>query len=478
MTRTHAETLEPGDAPDLSFKERAARALADPDLKIAIDRTTRTARQKREAAVAEWPGFSDARDLGRRIKDHVIENLAHYLAEFERNAQASGAVVHYAETAGEACDIVVDICRKAGAKTITRSKSMLGEEIGLPHALDDAGFNRVETDLAEHIVQLAHDRPSHIIWPALHKKREEIAALFRANHRLAPDSDEVPDMVASARRELRGSFLSADVGISGANFLVADTGAICTVTNEGNAELTTTVPRVHIVTAGIEKLVPSLPHAFVLLRLLVRSATGADFTQYTTFHCGPKRDGDRDGPREFHIVLVDNGRAKMIEEGVRDMLRCLRCGACMNHCVVFNEIGGHAYGSVYPGPMGSVMTPIFDGLPASRDLPSACTLNGRCQEVCPVAIPLPAMLRGWREKSWAQGLEPRTQRGMLGMWAFVASRPALYRLGTRIAMKALRLLGRDGWIESLPLASGWTRHRDFPKPAARTFFEQYGPDRK
>ena len=456
-----------------TFKARADAALADHNLKIAIDRTTRTARQNREAAVADWPGFSSARDLGRRIKDHVIENLDHYLLEFERNAQASGAKVHYAATAEEACQIVVGICREAGAQTITRSKSMLGEEIGLPHALDDAGLTRVETDLAEHIVQLSDDRPSHIIWPALHHRREDIAALFRKHHHTPQNSDDVIGMVASARRHLRGGFLGADVGISGANFLVADSGAVCTVTNEGNAELTTTIPRVHIVTAGIEKLVPSLSHAFVLLRLLVRSATGADITQYTTFHCGPKRAGDRDGPEAFHIVLVDNGRTRMLAQGLGEMLRCLRCGACMNHCVVYNEIGGHAYGGVYPGPMGAVLTPVLDGVEKSRELVHACTLNGRCQEVCPVDIPLPTMLRGWREKSWAQGLEPQTQRQMIGLWAFAANRPALYRLGTRLAIKAIRLFAKGGWIGKLPLASGWTRYRDFPKPARRTFFEEY-----
>ena len=461
-----------------TFKTRASAALADANLKIAIDRTTRTARAKREAAVAAWPGFPEARDLGRRIKDHVIENLDHYLLEFERNAQSSGAIVHYAASAGEACEIVLRICREAGAQTITRSKSMLGEEIGLPHALDAAGFTRVETDLAEHIVQLSNDRPSHIIWPALHHTRENIAALFRTHHHTPQNSDDLIGMVASARRQLRPGFLGADVGISGANFLIADSGAVCTVTNEGNAELTTTIPRVHIVTAGIEKLVPSLTHAFILLRLQVRSATGADITQYTTFHCGPKRAGDRDGPEAFHIVLVDNGRTRMLTEGLGEMLRCLRCGACMNHCVVYNEIGGHAYGGVYPGPMGAVLTPVLDGLEKSRELPHACTLNGRCQEVCPVAIPLPAMLRGWRDKSWAQGLEPRTQRGMMGLWAFAAAHPSLYRLGTRLAIRAIRLLAKGGWIDKLPLAEGWTRHRDFPKPAAQSFFEQYQATRR
>ena len=271
----------------------------------------------------------------------------------------------------------------------------------------------VETDLAEHIVQLAGERPSHIVWPAMHKSRTDVAALFRAKHERPPASDAVEDLVASARRDLRNKFLTADVGISGANFLIADTGAVCVVTNEGNAELTTTPPRIHIVTAGIEKLVPSIEHAFVLLRLLVRSATGGDITQYTTFHCGPKRSGDADGPKEFHIVLVDNGRTRMLAEGQKEMLRCIRCGACMNHCVVYRQIGGHAYGATYPGPMGSVLTPAIDGLAGARDLPHACTLNGRCAEVCPVEIPLPSLLRGWRDKSWREGLEPRLARAGL-----------------------------------------------------------------
>ncbi|WP_020174932.1 LutB/LldF family L-lactate oxidation iron-sulfur protein [Methyloferula stellata] len=455
------------------FKTRVEEALANRTLKVAIERTTGTARLKRAAAVSTWPNFTGARDLGRRIKDHVTSNLDHYLMEFERNALASGAKVHWASTSEEACKIVVDICQAANAKSVTRSKSMLGEEIGLPLALEKAGITRVETDLAEHIVQLAGDRPSHIIWPALHRTREEVAELFRKHHRTPQNSDEIPAMVSSARRQLREAFLRADVGISGANFLIADSGAICTVTNEGNAELTTTIPRVHIVTAGIEKLVPSLRHAMVLLRLLVRSATGADFTQYTTFHCGPKRPGDADGPEEFHIVLVDNGRTNMLGGDLNDMLRCLRCGACMNHCVVYRQIGGHAYGGTYPGPMGSVLTPELDGLAESRDLVHACTLNGNCQQVCPVDIPLPTLLRGWREKSWHEGLEPQSVRQALWLWAFVARHPSIYRTATAAAVRVLRLFGRAGWISSMPMIKGWTSYRDFPKPASQTFMQQY-----
>ncbi|HEX6012194.1 MAG TPA: lactate utilization protein B [Geminicoccaceae bacterium] len=459
------------------FKANAQEALADRTLKLAIDRTTGTAERKRAEAIAAFPEFDAARERGRRIKDHVITNLDHYLVEFEHNALASGAKVYWAATAEEACRTVLKICKQAGARRATRVKSMLGEEIGLPHALAAAGIERVETDLAEHIIQLAGEAPSHIIWPAMHRTREQVSVLFKAQHREPPQSREgdVAALVESARRELREKFLTAEVGISGANFLIADTGAVCTVTNEGNAELSTTPPRVHIVTAGIEKLVPSTAHAFAMLRLLVRSATGAEITQYTTFHCGPKRPGDADGPDEMHIVLVDNGRSRMLADaaGLRQMLRCIRCGACMNHCVVYRQIGGHAYGSVYPGPMGAVLTPALTGLAKARELAHACTMNGRCEEVCPVAIPLPTLLRGWRDRSWREGLEPRSVRAGIGLWAFVAQRPGFYRLASGLGVRVMRLFRRGGWIHSLPLARGWTAHRDLPAPQGRTFMELY-----
>ncbi|GGF81051.1 iron-sulfur cluster-binding protein [Paracoccus acridae] len=459
--------------PQPSFKERAAAALSDGALKIAIDRTTGTAERKRAAALATFPEFDAARAKGKAIKNHVIAHLDHYLEMFERNATAAGAQVHWATDDAEARAIVTRICLDANAKLVTRSKSMLGEEIGLPHALADAGIERVETDLAEHIIQLAGERPSHIVWPAMHRTREQVANLFRTGHNPPPAAEDPGTMVQSARRELRAKFLAADIGISGANFLVADTGATCTVTNEGNAELTTTPPRIHIVTAGIEKLVPSTAHAFALLRLLVRSATGGEMTQYTTFHHGPRRPGDADGPEEMHIVLVDNGRTRMLADEFREMLRCIRCGACMNHCVVYRQIGGHAYGGTYPGPMGAVLTPVLDGLAPSRDLAQACTMNGRCAEVCPVGIPLPTLLRAWRRRSWRERLEPGSVRAGIGLWAMLARRPALYRLASRIGVRALRLLGRRGWISRLPLAGGWTAYRDMPRPSGRTFMEQY-----
>ncbi|WP_242115593.1 lactate utilization protein B [Sphingomonas lacusdianchii] len=463
----------------MSFGQRVDLALADKVLKVAVERTAGTAEAKRALAVEAFPAFEDARTRAAAIKDHVIAHLGHYLEMFEANAIAAGAQVHWAQTADEAATIVVDLCRKAGAKSVARSKSMLGEEIGLPHALAEAGIERVETDLAEHIIQLAGERPSHIVWPAMHKTREQVSALFRAKHRDPHVEETIAAMAESARRHLRAEMLGADVGISGANFLIADTGSICTVTNEGNAELSVVPPRVHIVTAGIEKIVPSLPHAIHMLRMLARSATGAALTQYTTFYTGPKREGDRDGPEEMHIVLVDNGRSAMAADAaLKEMLRCIRCGACMNHCVVFRQVGGHAYGGTYPGPMGAVLTPALDGLSANRDLAHACTMNGRCQEVCPVKIPLPTLLRGWREKSWREGLEPVSMRQGLGLWRQAVLRPRLYRMASGATVRAMRLLARQGWIARLPFAGAWTKYRDMPAPEGGTFMAQYAKGRR
>ncbi|KQN80278.1 (Fe-S)-binding protein [Sphingomonas sp. Leaf67] len=463
----------------MSFGQRVELALADPVLKVAVERTAGTAEAKRAAAVEAFPAFEDARTRAAAIKDHVIAHLGHYLEMFEANAIAAGAQVHWARTADEAATIVIDLCRKAGATSVARSKSMLGEEIGLHHALAEAGIERVETDLAEHIIQLAGERPSHIVWPAMHKTREQVSALFRAKHRDPHVEETIAAMAESARRHLRSQMLGADVGISGANFLIADSGSVCTVTNEGNAELSIVPPRVHIVTAGIEKIVPSLPHAIHMLRMLARSATGAALTQYTTFYTGPKRNGDRDGPEEMHIVLVDNGRSAMAADAaLKEMLRCIRCGACMNHCVVFRQVGGHAYGGTYPGPMGAVLTPALDGLSANRDLAHACTMNGRCQEVCPVKIPLPTLLRGWREKSWREGLEPVSMRQGLGIWRRAVLRPRLYRIASSAAVRAMRVMTRQGWITRLPFAAAWTKYRDMPAPEGGTFTAQYAKGRR
>ncbi len=461
------------------FKPNVKKALADQTLKIALNRTTSLLQSRRTKVIEEYPEYAAARAAAEKIKDHTLNNLAHYLEMFEKNAIQSGATVHWASAPKEATDIVVEICRAEGAKTATRVKSMLGEEIGIGEALAEAGIERIETDLAEHIIQLAGDPPSHIVMPAMHKTHEQVAELFREKHAFPPESDEVAALVASARKELRAKFMGADIGISGANFLIADNGSIVTVTNEGNAELTTTPPKTHIVTVGIEKLVPSMAHCAVFLRLLSRAAIGAEITQYTTFYNGPKRAADADGPENFHIVLVDNHRTEMLGTFLQPMLRCIRCGACMNHCPVYGAVGGHAYGAVYPGPMGSVLTPAMSSLEAAGDLPNACTLNGRCKEVCPVNIPLPDMLRSLRARQFDRSLTPGVTRWALAIWGWMAQRPAIYRQATGVAVTAMRVWARGrGRISSLPLAGGWTRFRDLPEPGRGTFMQQYSRRRK
>lgn len=456
------------------FNENVTRALSEPTLKVALDRTTTLLRTRRAKVIDAFPEYAAARDAAQKIKDHTLDHLGHYLRMFEANAMASGAQVHWAETPADARRIVTEICRSEGARSATRVKSMLGEEIGIAEALTDAGVERIETDLAEHIIQLAGDPPSHIVMPAMHKTQEQVAELFAQKHKDPSAEQDVAALVGSARRELRAKFMNADISISGANFLIADTGSFITVTNEGNAELTTTPPKTHIVTVGIEKMVPSLKHAAVFLRLLSRAAIGTEITQYTTFFNGPKRAGDRDGPENLHIVLVDNHRSEMLSDFLRPMLRCIRCGACMNHCPVYAAVGGHAYGAVYPGPMGSVLTPAMTGLKGSKDLPNACTLNGRCKEVCPVNIPLPDMLRSLRAQQFDKDMASPMAKWSLKAWAMLARRPALYHFGTGLANIALRLLARGrGRISFAPLAGGWTRTRDLPEPEAGTFMQQY-----
>ncbi|MGI9333221.1 MAG: lactate utilization protein B, partial [Gammaproteobacteria bacterium] len=342
--------------------------------------------------------------------------------------------------------------------------------------LDEAGFDAVETDLGEYIIQLAHEPPSHIIAPAVHKTKEEVSRLFHYHHRQygfdQPQTD-VRALVNEARAVLREKFLSADVGIAGANFLVAETGSSVIVTNEGNGDLTNTLPRMHVVTAGIEKIIPTLDDMSTILRLLARSATGQEAAVYTTLSTGPRRAEDLDGPEEYHVVLLDNGRTQMLGNEFRDMLRCIRCGACMNHCPVYQSVGGHAYGWVYVGPMGAVLTPLMTGLERAGHLPNACTLNGRCQEVCPMKIPLPRMLRSLRARQHGQKLDAPRVRAGLKLWAHFAKRPRAYRVLTGIAIRLLGWLGKGGGrFAYLPFASGWTDARDLPAPQGRTFHDE------
>ena len=432
---------------------------------------------KRAVQVAELSEFEALREAAKTLKDHVLDHLDHYLERYEAAVVAAGGQVHWARDDAEARRIILDICKRVDARTVTKGKSMVSEEIGLNTALIDAGLTVVETDLGEYIIQLAGEAPSHIIAPAVHKTREQVSDLFEKAHG-GPRLTEIADLVDAARLALRERYFQADVGITGGNFLIAETGSSLIVTNEGNGDLTQTLARVHIVTAGIERVVPTLDDATLFLRLLARSATGQETETYTTISTGPKPADDLDGPEEYHVVLVDNGRSRMLAGPFREMLRCIRCGACMNHCPVYGAIGGHAYGWVYPGPMGSVLTPLIKGLDAAYDLPNACTLNGRCASVCPVKIPLPDLLRRLRHEQFKQSITPRRKRYALGAWRLLATRPKLYHALERLAARALAALGgRAGRIRRLPGARGWTEARDLPAPPGRTFLERWQTER-
>jgi L-lactate dehydrogenase complex protein LldF len=462
------------DMPDAThFKENAHAALLDAQLQKALQHVRGNFVEKRANAALRLPEFEALRDSARDIKDHTLAHLDLYIEAYEAKVHAAGGHVHYAATAGAAVAIILELCRERAAKTATKGKSMIAEEIGLNAALEAAGIDPVETDLGEYIIQLRGEAPSHIIAPAVHLNREQVEEDFRRAHKHLPENRDLSQpvqLLSEARAILRDKFLSADVGITGANFLIAETGTSIIVTNEGNGDLTQILPKVHIVLASLEKIVPTLEDAAQLLRVLARSATGQDMSVYTTLSTGPRRAGDPDGPEEYHVVLLDNGRSAMLGGEFEDMLRCIRCGACMNHCPVYHAVGGHAYGSVYPGPMGAVLTPSLVGVEQGGQLPNASTFCGRCEAVCPVRIPLPSMMRHWREREFERHLSPAAARYGVGFWAYFAKRPLLYRLSTAVAMRALHLMARGkGRFAWLPFAGGWTRYRDLPAPQGATF---------
>jgi len=459
------------------FKQQSSKALIDAQLQKALGNVEKGFVGKRRAAADALPEFDALRDNARDIKNHVLAHLDLYLEIYEKKVIESGGVVHWAEDAEQARAIVLDICRKANAKTVTKGKSMITEEVALNDHLSANDIEPVETDLGEYIIQLRGEHPSHIIAPAVHLNKDQVEGDFRRVHThldAKRDLSEPVSLLSEARGILRQRYFAADVGITGANFLVAETGSSVIVTNEGNGDLTQTLGKVHIVMASIEKIVPTLEDTAQILRVLARSATGQDMSVYTTYSTGPKRPDDLDGPEEYHVVLLDNGRSSMLGTEFQDMLRCIRCGACINHCPVYHAVGGHAYGSVYPGPMGAVLTPSLNGIEKTGQLPNASTFCGRCEAVCPMRIPLPKMMRHWREREFEQHLNPPTARYGLKTWAYFAKRPKLYRLAVSFVMPAISLLGgtrkRLRW---LPLAGGWTRHRDLPAPEGRTFLQQW-----
>lgn len=457
----------------ITFYERIDEGINNDLMRRALGNGTSSFISKRASALDTLPDPEGVRDRARLMRRHTIANLDRYLDMLVENVERAGGVVHWAPTAEEARAIVRDIAQKNGVKKIIKSKSMVTEELHLNADLEKAGLEVVETDLGEFIAQLDHDVPSHIIVPVLHKTRQDIGRLFR--DKLEVDyTDDPPTLAGIARRTLRQMFLEADMGISGVNMGVASTGTLTIVTNEGNGRMTTSMPRIHVALMGLERIVPTPADLTLVLQLLGRSATGQKLTVYTSFLTGPRRSEDSDGPEQLHLVLVDNGRSRILQTDLAEILTCIRCGACLNTCPVYRSIGGHAYGHTYPGPMGSVLSPLFGGLAAYGELPHASSLCGACREVCPVRIDLPALLLRLRNDTVEAGQAPGWLKIGIKLYSQAVTRPWLYQLGAKMGSRALSLLARDGWVRRMPgPLSAWTGGRDFPVLASESFQERW-----
>lgn len=452
------------------FLAAANQALADLNLQSALSRLGETLAARNRDAFAALDRSDLLRQRTRAIKDATLAELDLHLETLDESVRRRGGEVHYADNGEEACQTILDIVRRVGARRVVKSKSMTTEEIHLNRALEAGGLDVVETDFGEYILQVAGQRPSHLVAPALHLRVAEVAEILSrdAGRPLPADPEQ---LAAYARARLRDRFAAAEVGITGANFAVAETGTIVLVSNEGNARLTTSLPRVHIAILGMEKVIPRLADLPVFLKVLARAATGQKLSVYTSLITGKRQPDELDGPDEFHLVILDNGRSRILGGPLRESLFCIRCGACLNVCPIYRNVGGHAYGGVYAGPIGAVLTPLYDGLEANSHLPHASSLCGACQAACPVKIQIPELLIKLREqlhhKSDASG---RFEGVAYRIWAFAMRHPRCYRLLTWLATRTVgRWRRSSGWIRHMPGLGGWTNSRDFPAPATARF---------
>jgi len=459
--------------PVWDFPAAAREALRDKTLREALLRATGKFDEGRRALMSQLPRSEDLRRAAMLIKDDVLANLDTYLRRFSERVEAAGGTVYWAATGDEANEIIAQIARSRAIQNIVKSKSMVSEETKLNAYLLERGFHVVESDLGEFILQVASDRPSHIVVPVVHRTKEQIADIlnraFNANLSVEPT-----EMTRFAREKLRDEFARADMGITGCNFGCADTGTIVQVTNEGNGRLTTTWPRVHVVLMGIEKLIPSMNDLPVFLKLLARSATGQAMTVYTNLITGPRRSGEGDGAQELHVVLLDGGRTEVLGSPYRELLRCIRCGACLNTCPVYRSVGGHTYGSTYPGPIGSLLTPLCEGRKRFRDLPHASSLCGACYDACPVKINIPQMLVEMRRDQVRDGEAKLGERLLFKLWSVGMRSKLLYRLGAQFMRWGLTPWAKGGWARKLPGPfGGWTEYRDFGMPKKDPFHKQW-----
>jgi L-lactate dehydrogenase complex protein LldF len=466
-----------------AFDQKIHETVSNPELQLTIYKATGRLVEHRKSSVAEdkLPEYQDLRTQANAVKKHTIENLDHYLEQFERQVVAHGGKVIYCKDAEEVADFVLGLAKERKARLIVKSKSMTTEEIDFNERLGHHGLESVETDLGEYIIQLAHERPYHIVAPAMQMTRYDVAGIFAKN--LGIENETVIENQAGiARRVLREKFLAADIGVSGANFLVADSGAVVLVENEGNARLTTSAPKIHIAVAGIEKLIPRAQDLATFLKLLGRSATGQPLTVYTSFLSGPRRGEEVDGPDEFYVVLIDNGRTRLLaDREKRESLYCIRCGACLNICPVYRKIGGHSFPWVYSGPIGAIITPQFMGAMHEPALPFASSLCGACAEVCPVKIDIPRILLELRrdvKKAEARDGQGKLERLAFRIWAWVMRHPRIYEMAA-MAAALLAPESKNVYIRSVPAylnigpIRGWLSQRDLPAPAPKSFRQMW-----
>ena len=456
----------------MTFKSRIHLALQNEDLHLALDGNYTRSLQSRDTAIGQLANSDEVRDRARAIRQNTLAQLDKYLDQLETQVTGRGGVVHWAENSSQAADTVLQIAKTESSELIAKSKSMVTEEIQLNNILRNAGLKVVETDLGEFILQLRGDKPSHIVAPAIHLTRTDIAKLFESHFGLPQGTNsetfqsDVPLLVETARIALRKVFLEADIGVSGVNFAVAESGVICLVTNEGNGRLVTTAPRVHIAVMGIERVVPTMADLEIMLRVLARSATGQKITCYTALMSGPRRIDEPDGPDQLHLILVDNGRTNLLGSEMSESLLCIRCGACLNICPVYREIGGHAYDSVYPGPIGSIISPGLGDTGKHGDLAQASSMCGACKDVCPVRIDIPTMLIETRKRHNAQNTKMPGWNTIMKIWSWAMRSVPAYTFGIQLARLYMRLSPR--WAQPT-LLLGLNDQKHVPGYARPTF---------
>lgn len=454
---------------NLPFKERVDNQVHNEIVRKALVKAQENISANRQKMVDELGHWEAWRELSKQFRNHVLANLDAYLYQLSEKVTQNGGHVYFAETAQEATDYIRKVALEKNAKKIVKSKSMVTEEIGLNEVLENEGMKVVETDLGEYLLQIVGDKPSHIVVPAIHKDRHQIRR--ELHEKLGYNGFETPDeMTTFVRQVIRKDFLEADIGISGCNFAVSETGSVCLVTNEGNLRLATTVPKTHIAVMGMERLAPTFKEVDVLITMLARSAVGTKLTAYNTWLTGPRLEGETDGPEDFHLVIVDNGRSKILESEFKEVLRCIRCGACLNTCPAYRQIGGHGYGSIYPGPIGSVISPLLGGYEEFKELPYACSLCTACNSACPVKIPLAQLILRHRENIVQAGMTPALERLSILGFNLANSHPNLWKVGVNVGAKVASKFIKNG---KAPINAGalgeWTEARDLPTPDGESF---------